>query len=49
MSGYGVYIWSAYGAAALVLVGLWLTSVRALKAREAELARAEAASPRARR
>jgi heme exporter protein D len=49
MSQYAIYIWTAYGAAAVILIGLWLVSVRALKARQAELERAEAASPRARR
>jgi heme exporter protein CcmD len=49
MSSYAVYVWTAYGITAVVLIGLAIASFRALKAREAELARAEAASPRGKR
>ncbi len=50
MSGeHSLFIWLSYGVAAIVLVGLWLASQRALKGREAELERAEAALPRTRR
>lgn len=49
MSGHGAYVWTAYAVAAIVLIGLWFATTRALKAREAELERAEAASPRAKR
>jgi|GEM_PF-7073439 len=37
MGGYGVYVWSAYGAAAAVLVGLVVLSLGTLRAREAAL------------
>lgn len=48
MGGYAGFIWSAYGAAALILIGLVLMSVKELRARQAEVARLEAASPRRR-
>lgn len=41
MGGYAAYIWPSYGVAAVLLAGLWIASVRALKAREAELDKAE--------
>ena len=37
MGGYGGYVWPAFGATALVLVGLLLASVRSLRAKEAAL------------
>jgi len=37
MGGYGTYVWPAYGAAAVVLIGLVAVSVRTLKARQAAL------------
>lgn len=37
MGGYAAYVWPAYGLAAIVMVGLLLTSLRSLRAREAEL------------
>jgi heme exporter protein D len=46
MGGYAAYVWTAYILVAAVLAGLWIASVRTLKAREADLERAEAASPR---
>ena len=46
MGGYAAFVWPAYGVVAIVLVGLYLVSVRALRAREAEIEKAEAASPR---
>ncbi len=51
MGGHGGYIWSAYGIAVVVIGGLVITSLRAVKAREAEAAALEAARPsrRARR
>ena len=51
MGGHGGYVWSAYGIAVAVIGGLIVTSRRALKAREAEVAVLEAARParRARR
>lgn len=39
MGGYGAYVWSAFGFAALVLVGLLVQSWRAASRREAELER----------
>jgi heme exporter protein CcmD len=51
MGGHGVYVWSAYAIAFVVIGTLIVTSRRALKAREAEVAALEAARPprRARR
>ena len=49
MGGYGVYIWSAWGIAVILLGALIVASVSAMKARERELADMEAASPRRRR
>ncbi len=37
MGGYGVYVWSAYGAAAAVLIGLVVRSLWTMKVREAAL------------
>jgi len=45
MSSYGVFVWAAYATAFVVLIGLFVASLRALKARETEMERAEAASP----
>lgn len=49
MGGYGVYIWSAWGIAVILLGALIVASVRTMKARERELADMEAVSPRRRR
>ena len=49
MGGYAGFIWSAYGAAAVILLGLLIASLRELRARQAEIAALEAASPRRRR
>ena len=38
MDGYGAFIWPAFGASALVLIGLLIESRRFLKSTEAELA-----------
>jgi heme exporter protein D len=38
---HAMYVWSAYGVAAVLLVGLLLASWRGLRAREAELDAAE--------
>ena len=43
MGGHGIYIWPAYGIAAVVMIVFALTTVRRLRAREAELARLTAA------
>ncbi len=48
MGGYAGFIWSAYGVAALVLIGLLVMSRMDLRARQAEVAALEAASPRRR-
>lgn len=37
MGGYGAYVWPAYGAAAAVLIGLVVASLRTLRTREAAL------------
>lgn len=39
MGGQGIYIWPAYGIAAVVMITFALTTVRRLRVREAELAR----------
>jgi heme exporter protein D len=46
MGGYAAYVWPTYGVAALILVGLWIASVRELRAREADIAAVEATRPR---
>lgn len=38
MGGYAAYVWSAYGLATIVLLGLLVTSLRRLRRAEAELA-----------
>ncbi|HVO13706.1 MAG TPA: heme exporter protein CcmD [Alphaproteobacteria bacterium] len=43
MGGYAVYVWPAFAVAAIVMVGLLVTSLRTLRAREAVLKRLEAA------
>lgn len=43
MGGHGIYIWPAYGIAAVVMIAFALTTVRRLRIREAELARLTAA------
>ncbi len=37
MGGHGAFIWPAYLAAAVVMAGLLVASLRALRARQAEL------------
>ncbi len=51
MGGHGAFVWSAYAIAVAVIGTLIVTSRRALKARQAEVAALEAARPprRARR
>lgn len=49
MGGYGVYVWSAYGVAGLVLLGLTVWTLAGLKRSGAELAALEALAPRRRR
>lgn len=48
MGGYAGFVWSAYGAAALILIGLLVVSWKGLRTRQAEVAALEAASPRRR-
>jgi heme exporter protein D len=43
MGGYAIYVWPAFAVAALVMIGLLVTSLRTLRAREAVLRRLEAA------
>jgi heme exporter protein D len=38
MGGYGAFVWSAYGFATIVLVGLFVQSWRGARRKEAELA-----------
>ncbi len=45
MGGHGVYVWSSYAIAVVVIGTLIVASRRALKAREAEVAALEAARP----
>jgi len=45
MGGYAGYVWPAYLLAAVVIVGLLLTSWRGLKARERELKLLQELSP----
>jgi heme exporter protein D len=49
MGGYGLYVWSSYGVAALVILGLILWShwgLRSAEKREAQLGRRERRRPR---
>jgi len=48
MGGYAGFVWSAYGAAALILIGLLVMSRKDLRARQAEIAALEASWPRRR-
>jgi len=48
MGGYGFYVWPAFGATALVLVGLLLASLRTLRANEARLEALQSTSAAAR-
>ena len=48
LGGYGVYVWTAWGIAAAVLVTLTASSLRTMRARERELAELEAETPRRR-
>jgi heme exporter protein D len=46
MTKHAAYVWPSYAIAAVLLVGLVLLSVRALRKTRAELQRIEAAMPR---
>ena len=43
MGGQGIYIWPAYGIAAVVMIGFLVTTLHRLRAREAALAEMQAA------
>jgi len=43
MGGYAAYVWPAFGAGAVLLIALLVASLRAMRAREAELRALEAA------
>jgi len=45
MGGYAAFVWTAWGLAVLVMGGLVWSSLRSLRAREAEIAALEAAAP----
>jgi heme exporter protein D len=50
MGGYAAFVWPAYAIAAVVMIGVLAQSLRALRAREAELAAlGETSEPRAKR
>lgn len=36
MGGYAAFVWPSFGVTAVVLAGMWLASVRELRARQAE-------------
>ena len=46
MTKHGAYVWPSYAIAAVLLIGLVLLSVRALRKTRAELQRIEAAMPK---
>ena len=48
MGGYAAYVWPAFGAAAAIMVGLLVLSIRTMRAREAALRALEATSRRQR-
>lgn len=45
LGGYGLYVWPAYGIAALVLLGLLIAALASLRAHETALTRLPAARP----
>ena len=45
MGGYGTFVWSAFGASALVLGWLWVSSLRRLRGLERALAEQGIAQP----
>lgn len=49
MGGYGTYVWSAYGVVAVVLIGLVVWTLAALRGAAADLRDLEAMAPRRRR
>ncbi len=49
MGGYAIYVWSSYGLALLILVGLLIASLSALRRKERLLRTLEENLPRRRR
>lgn len=49
MGGYAVFVWPAFGLAAVVMVGLLIATLRQLRRRRRELAELEASLPSHRR
>ncbi|WP_448191373.1 heme exporter protein CcmD [Azospirillum sp. sgz301742] len=49
MGGYAAYVWPAYAAAILVMLGLLVATLRGLRAREATLKALEGSRPARRR
>lgn len=49
MGGYAGYVWPAYAATVVVLVGLWLASLRGARLREAQLKLLQQSRPHRRR
>ncbi|MGH6884988.1 MAG: heme exporter protein CcmD [Kiloniellales bacterium] len=49
MGGYAAFVWPAFALTALVMIGLLVESLSALKAHQTELARLEGDRPRERR
>ena len=49
MGGYGGYVWPSYALTALVMVGVLVGSIRAARAREAELEQLQKMRPSRRR
>ncbi len=49
MGGYAGYVWPAYAAAAVVMVGLWLLSLRGARLLEAQLRLLQESRPHRRR
>lgn len=45
MGGYGAFVWPSFGLSALLLVGIFVISVRSLKANRVALAALNAESP----
>ena len=45
MGGYGAFVWPAFGASAVVLGGLWVSSLRRLRGLERALAAHGLAAP----
>ncbi|MDE0050509.1 MAG: heme exporter protein CcmD [Rhodospirillales bacterium] len=48
MGGYAAYVWPAFGAAAVIMIGLLVLSIRTMRAREAALRTLEATARRRR-